>query len=371
MRHKNLFQWLPILLLLPFLVSSLNPAFGASTDGVIVDPLSGDRYEDAPPAELLEGMSPAQIHGALRNWVRLDDGLKRGTRAYFHCQDTLESLEIELAKAKDEEAIKTAERIKKAKNLKRILVAALGRLGLQTAVIIADGTTDVHLALRKLGETNNKNISDIKNARKNAEMLAEAERLARKAAAGRRLLQQAETQLAHVLRQIEQAKLKKGIKISPKKNFKLKAMDPVQFRKDKAYGVKYFNSMERENYRIKIKDGKMYDAEGNLFDTTDSQANVSTGKNRAIFIMDDEGKFYYYRHPANDVIHHSSLNFGKPVAFAGEIKVIEGKLKYMNNWSGHYKPGVWFMKQAERYLESMGVNMYNVKLDYITEFVAK
>jgi hypothetical protein len=52
--------------------------------------------------------------------------------------------------------------------------------------------------------------------------------------------------------------------------------------------VKYLNAEERLQYQLQIKDGKLLDAEGNLFDTSKAQSAFG-GKGNAIFVMDESG----------------------------------------------------------------------------------
>lgn len=366
MRSRKHAIILPFLLFFVLWTTSLNSWIGYAASAATIDPLTGDRYEDAPPAELLSNMSQEEVHDALRTWVGLDDSLKERARAYYTCKENLDRLKNNLETANNDRTVKLAERIKLAKTLKKMLVAALGRLGIQTAVIVADGTTDLQLALGRLKETSTRNINDIKNARKYSEMMSEWERLARKAVEGRRLLLQAEEQLTNVMRQIELAKLRKGITVPDvesnlvsEKGFKLKPMERGYIRNDGLMEVKYFSSVEREQYRLTVKDGKLYDAKGKLFDTSDA------ANGRAIFIIDGEGRIYYYKDPEIMVIHHSSLNFGAPVANAGELGALRGRLNYLSNRSGHYLPNLEHMRQTENYLKMRGIDMKGVEVEYM------
>ena len=56
-------------------------------------------------------------------------------------------------------------------------------------------------------------------------------------------------------------------------------------------GVKYLADEERGAYQLLVKDGKIYDADGNLFDTWGAMT-VHSGQGRAIFVMDESGNLY-------------------------------------------------------------------------------
>jgi hypothetical protein len=120
-----------------------------------------------------------------------------------------------------------------------------------------------------------------------------------------------------------------------------------QYRGEDVWGtpVQYLSKSERQVYRITFQDGKMYDASGALFDTTDA-STVFSGEGKAIFVMDENGDFYASKFQQVGRFHHSSLAAGEPVAAAGETKVEQGVLILISNKSGHYRPGRTFMEQA-------------------------
>jgi len=83
----------------------------------------------------------------------------------------------------------------------------------------------------------------------------------------------------------------------------------------------------------------MLDYLGNPYDTSELET-TQAGRGFAIcaFVKDgEEGDFLAHSHTLRR-FHHSSFFAGEPVHFAGEIKVIKGRLEVLTHKSGHYKP---------------------------------
>jgi hypothetical protein len=120
--------------------------------------------------------------------------------------------------------------------------------------------------------------------------------------------------------------------------------------------VKYLTQTERANYKLAMHGGKIYDIQGNLFDTSDA-SSVHSGDGRAIFVMDENGNIYASKHQAAGEFHHSSLSAGQPVAAAGELQVENGVLQAITDGSGHYTPSREFTQQAINELHSRGIDM--------------
>lgn len=99
--------------------------------------------------------------------------------------------------------------------------------------------------------------------------------------------------------------------------------------------VKYLTPEERQDYKLTIKDGLLYQGE-ELFDTSKMHSKGSIGK--AAFIITSEGEILAAEHKGGE-FHHSSFMSGERVAMAGMIEVKDGKIMEINNVSGHYKPG--------------------------------
>jgi hypothetical protein len=130
--------------------------------------------------------------------------------------------------------------------------------------------------------------------------------------------------------------------------------------------VAYLNRDQRESQRLRFHNGKIYDAKGDLFDTSKAisafSGSAGMGPAKAIFVMDSSGNIYASNNHAKGKFHHSSFLAGRPVAAAGEILVRNGILLEVNRMSGHYRPDVNQLMQAASQLQSSGVDMSRVKL---------
>lgn len=127
--------------------------------------------------------------------------------------------------------------------------------------------------------------------------------------------------------------------------------------------VKYLSEKERASFRLKFRDGKIYDASGKPFDTSGGSTVHSSG--RAIFVMDAHGLFYASTQHEVGRFHHSSFLAGAPVAAAGEIEVRHGELKLISDKSGHYRPGRKFIEQALEQLKREKLKLRYVKRDLV------
>jgi hypothetical protein len=126
-----------------------------------------------------------------------------------------------------------------------------------------------------------------------------------------------------------------------------------------AEGVKYLKPEEREQYRLFVRDGKLYSAkDGKLFDT--SNAETLRGGEQAIFVMDSYGNLYAAPEHVRGSFHHSSFLAGQPVSAAGEIKVVNGVVESVSDRSGHYLPPPGFLDQALSQLASEGVDTSSI-----------
>ncbi|WP_108784087.1 hypothetical protein [Wolbachia endosymbiont of Bemisia tabaci] len=108
--------------------------------------------------------------------------------------------------------------------------------------------------------------------------------------------------------------------------------------------VKYFSSDEQFDQRkfIGEEDGelKLYNLEGKLYDTNDK---ISKGKKGCVaYVITLDGKLVTHEHinvnKSEWAYRHSTLAGGRPVLCSGLMKVVNGKITYIDNNSGHYKP---------------------------------
>lgn len=111
--------------------------------------------------------------------------------------------------------------------------------------------------------------------------------------------------------------------------------------------VRYFTPEERAHFELKLgKDGLIRDANGELYDTFGQEA---------IFVMDENGRFFASEYSKYGVFHHSSLVEGGPVSGAGKILVKEGKLILLIDESGHYHPTRELTQQVLSELAEYGI----------------
>ncbi len=127
--------------------------------------------------------------------------------------------------------------------------------------------------------------------------------------------------------------------------------------------VDYLDEHRRRDHQLHVRDGSLYDNDGRPFDTS-SGGSVHSGGGRAIFVMDEHGNIYASNHHAPGRFHHSSFLAGQPVAGAGELRVIDGKLEVLSDQSGHYRPPREFTRQVVEHLRSLGVEIRDDQIEY-------
>lgn len=80
-----------------------------------------------------------------------------------------------------------------------------------------------------------------------------------------------------------------------------------------------------------------------------------------IYVMNAAGDFFAAKH-VQFVVHHSSFLAGGAIATAGEVGISGGKLDYISNQSGHYRPGPAYLWQAVKQLELLGCPLEGVQV---------
>jgi len=163
-----------------------------------------------------------------------------------------------------------------------------------------------------------------------------------------------------------------GLKGSSKNKYKTKNLDANYVGEDEgkhaAWGgryTRYFDETQRQRYEIFVKSGKLVDRNGKPVTTkgTITAAGAGADADFATYAMDENGRLYFTRYPVVTQFHHSSFLAGGPVAAAGEIKIINGKLMRINNSSGHYKPSKAQVEQVLTELKARGYNTGAVKVE--------
>ncbi|AKV04310.1 hypothetical protein AKJ09_10973 [Labilithrix luteola] len=125
---------------------------------------------------------------------------------------------------------------------------------------------------------------------------------------------------------------------------------------------------ERARFKLEIRDvnvgGKLekrlVDADGQPFDTR--SANSHGGRHAAIFVMNARGEIFASKVQEPGIFHHSTLAGGLPVAAAGELTVIDGRLVSISNASGHYMPDASYTDQALTTLKAQGLEISGVEV---------
>jgi hypothetical protein len=127
--------------------------------------------------------------------------------------------------------------------------------------------------------------------------------------------------------------------------------------------VTYLDEAGRQKYLLESRDGKLYDSEGKLFDTTDASSVHQGGQGRAIYVMDENGKIYASKEQKVWQFHHSSFLSGGPVAGAGELVVEDGRPTLLTPRSGHYRPTPEMTQQVFNQLKQSGVDVSGLRID--------
>lgn len=127
--------------------------------------------------------------------------------------------------------------------------------------------------------------------------------------------------------------------------------------------VRRLSEAEREQHRVFVgEDGLLRSAhDGRVFDTSDAKTlHSGSAGGRAIFVQDEAGNLYVSKYQKLAEFHHSTLSNGQPVAAAGEISVVNGRLDHVTAGSGHYQPRAPEMRQFVTEMERQGVSGFRV-----------
>jgi hypothetical protein len=137
---------------------------------------------------------------------------------------------------------------------------------------------------------------------------------------------------------------------------------PMGGRDFEMFKVEYLTDLEIKKLRVQIREGKFYDAEGKLVDTTATKTARADGAGKAIFVLRPDGSFYISPTQVVGKFHHSSLAAGGPVLMAGEIVVKEGVPTFVANMSGHYLPPPEYLARFLEFLTTNGVSTKGLAL---------
>ncbi|TLF72106.1 hypothetical protein [Nocardia cyriacigeorgica] len=128
--------------------------------------------------------------------------------------------------------------------------------------------------------------------------------------------------------------------------------------------VTYLDEQERQTYRLHVRDGRVYDIRGRLFDTASAATLWTPQGGRAIFVMDAEGTLYSSPHHILGRFHHSSFLAGAPCAGAGELAASYGVIRVISDHSTHYRPPRHITAQVVDSLRRQGVPIDDHQVEY-------
>lgn len=121
--------------------------------------------------------------------------------------------------------------------------------------------------------------------------------------------------------------------------------------------IEYDNADKQNLTMIVFHGGRLYtdNAHTTPLDTS-KMSTFFSGPGYAIYVMGKGGSIHVDAHAVGHR-HHSSLLAGAKVAGAGELKVVDGWLRFLSNKSGHYQPSVLHLLQVLHILQKNQVQM--------------
>ncbi len=125
--------------------------------------------------------------------------------------------------------------------------------------------------------------------------------------------------------------------------------------------VEYLTESQKKQYELFVKDEKIVDINGNLYDTSDT-GSIHIGKGKSIFVMDENRRIFASKTQDVGRFHHSSLGSGKPIAGVGELVVRDGIVVEISNKSGHYQPTKELNSQVITELKAKGINTDKINI---------
>ncbi len=130
--------------------------------------------------------------------------------------------------------------------------------------------------------------------------------------------------------------------------------------------VDYLEPVQAAKYRLFANNGTVYRNNDHTqpFDTTHARTLWTPDGGRAIFVMDADGHLYSSPDHILGRFHHSSFLAGQPVAGAGEIQVIQGRVQLLSDHSTHYRPARRFTRQVVDSLRRQGIPFDEQAIEY-------
>lgn len=111
--------------------------------------------------------------------------------------------------------------------------------------------------------------------------------------------------------------------------------------------IKYFSDKELKPLEIRIQNGLLYQADGQL---------LTTDKNKEyLFVLSENNQFYGCY--SQKGIKHTSLSRGEAIKCGGALGVEKGKVLWINLDSGHYFPSLAHLNKLVYYMKQHGVQL--------------
>lgn len=142
-------------------------------------------------------------------------------------------------------------------------------------------------------------------------------------------------------------------------------------------GVKYFSAEERQKYKISVKKGLLYSVspsgenqpltswvKGRIItmETPKTTTALNWKRSQMSYVLGwnsdvpNEKQLLIYEHKINE-LHHSSGFGGGRVLDAGMMTLYKGRIAFIENKSGHYKPNMEQKIHTLHYLKQSGVDL--------------
>lgn len=147
-----------------------------------------------------------------------------------------------------------------------------------------------------------------------------------------------------------QPRVKKGIKSK-----EILDVHDDSKKDDETVSLFITSSVERAQYRVNIHQG-LFKKNGALFDT---HKMISHGKpGFASFTLNANGELSVFSHlNKRNGFTHSTMNAGAPIVVAGEIRIVDGVLKAITTYSGHYQPSLFNVYRLLEYFSRHNVDI--------------
>ena len=148
-----------------------------------------------------------------------------------------------------------------------------------------------------------------------------------------------------------------------------------KYRGEQSKGVLYLDNTQRKKYQVQVSQGLITHLDGTPVNADvilpnrtlklpNPTASIKDRKRLGwgIFVLDQFGQLYFSHRSERGVFHHSSFLAGGAVACAGEMIVENGRVRYVNNQSGHYQPPPAALEQLLDYFTQGGMQTDQIEV---------